>query len=216
MLSNVLFDLDGTLTDSQEGVIKCFQYAIKELGQLYYNESEIMNLIGVPIRSIFQKLLDSKDNDLINKAISLYRERFTEVGIFENKVYPGIPELLAALFKNSYRLDIVTLKPKEDAERIAKHFSFDKWIQSIYGPNLRGYPESKIQLIESAITDSILIPNETAIVGDRKEDIIAGKTNGIITIGVTYGYGSKEEIVAADPDYICDSPHKVQQSILNH
>jgi len=213
MLKNVLFDLDGTLTDSQEGVIKCFQYTIMELRQAYCSESELKSLIGVPIRSIFQKLLESDDNDLINKAICLYRERFSEIGIVENKVYPGITDLLVVLHKNSYRLWIVTLKNEVDAQKIAKYFSFDKLIRGVYGPNLNEYPDNKSQLIKSVLTDFQLVSNETVMIGDREEDIFAGKSNQTMTIGVTYGYGTEDEITNSGPDYICSNPYEIRKVI---
>ncbi len=215
MLKNLLFDLDGTLTDSQEGVIKCFQFTIMELRQAHCSESELKNLIGVPIRSIFQKLLESDDNDLINKAISIYRERFSEIGIVENKVYPGIADLLAFLRKNSYRLWIVTLKNEADAKKIVRYFSFDKLIQGVYGPDLDEYPDNKSQLIKSVLTDFKLVPSETVMIGDREEDVFAGKSNQTMTIGVTYGYGTEDEITNSGPDYICNNPYEIQKAIMN-
>ncbi len=214
MLKNVLFDLDGTLTDSQGGVIQCFQFTIKELGQPYWSESDIKKLIGIPIRSIFQEVLNSNDNDLIDKAIIIYRKRFSEIGIINNKIYPGILDLITILHKKSCRLYIVTLKNKIDAEKVAKHFSFDQFIQDIRGPNLNEYPENKTQLIKSVITDFALIPEETMMIGDRKEDIVSGKFNNTRTIGVTYGYGNEQEIINVNPDFVCNSPFEIQQAIM--
>ncbi len=111
MLSNILFDLDGTITDPKEGITRCIQYALKQLGQLCPNEEYLTSLIGPPLHSIFKELLYSSENDLIEEAISLYRKRFSEVGLFENKVYTGITELLDVLHKNSYKLWVVTFKP---------------------------------------------------------------------------------------------------------
>jgi len=216
MLKNILFDLDGTLTDSQEGVIKCFQYTIMELRQTYCSESELKTLIGVPIRLIFQKLLESDDNHLIDKAIRLYREKFLEIGIIENKIYPGIEDLLITLHRNSCRLWIVTLKNETDAAKVVRHFSFDKLIRGVYGPNMDEYPDSKSRLIETVLADFELVPNETVMVGDREEDIFAGKQNQIMTIGVTYGYGTKEEIANSNPDFTCNNPYEIQQAIMNY
>lgn len=216
MVSNILFDLDGTLTDPKEGITKCIQYALKQLGRPPRSESELNNFIGPPIHLRFQELLDSDDNDLINKTINFYRERYSEVGFLENVIYPGIPELLSFLHENSYKLYVVTIKPRIYAEKIVKHFSLSQWLSHVYGPNLDEYPENKTNLIKTLLNDFALVPEESVVVGDRKEDIIAGRLNGTITIGVTYGYGGIDEIVDSGPDYICNSPYEIQQAILNH
>ena len=213
MLKNILFDLDGTLTDSQEGVINCFRYATQELTQNQPTEAQIKPLIGIPIRSIFRQLLDSEDGDLINEAVNIYRRKFSESGVFQNTVYAGIPELLAELRQDSYKICIVTLKNQTDAEIIAKHFSFDTLVDGIYGPDLDFYPENKAELIKSALEQGAFVPGETVMIGDRKEDIISGKANGVLTIGVTYGYGSNAELADSAPDRICNDPSEIKQAI---
>jgi len=216
MLVNVLFDLDGTLTDPKEGFINCIQYALRQLGQSSQNEEYIASLIGPPLHSTFMKLLHSDENDLIREAISLYRKRYSEAGIFECKVYPGITELLDLLHRNSYKLWVLTFKPKIWTEKIIKHFSFNQWFSGVFGPTLDERLFDKVDLVESALASAKMIPTDTAIVGDRKEDIIAGNINGILTIGVTYGYGTKEEIVDAVPNYICDNPVDIRHVIMNY
>jgi len=215
MLSDVLFDLDGTLTNPKEGFVKCTQYALKQLGKSSLDDEYISSLIGPPLHSTFVKLLNSNDDDLIVEAIGLYRKRYSEVGIFESEIYPGIKELLALLHKNSYRLWVLTFKPVIWTEKIIRHFSFDKWFSGIFGPTLDERLFDKIELVESALIDTEMVPADTVIVGDRKEDIIAGKANGTVTIGVTYGYGSEEEIVNAAPDHICSNPYEIQNVIMN-
>jgi phosphoglycolate phosphatase len=128
-------------------------------------------------------------------------------------VYPGITELLIALYQRSYKLCIVTLKNKDDAEKIARHFSFDGLIQGIFGPNVDEYPKNKTPLIKSVMADFKLAPDETKMIGDRQEDVVSGKLNGTRTIGVTYGYGSEAEIIGAAPDYICRRPDEIQGAI---
>jgi len=214
MLKNVLFDLDGTLTDPTKGIVRCMQYALDQLGRPCPDELELRSYIGVPIRPIFERLLNSDKKDLVEEAVRFYRERFLKVGLFENMVYPGITELLALLHENSYRLYLVTLKPKVYAERIVKHFSLSQWFSDVLGPTLDEYSPDKTQLVESTLTNLMLVPENTVMIGDRKEDIIAGKSNGTVAIGVTYGYGSEEEIVNSAPDYICNSPREIQQVIM--
>ena len=180
------------------------------------DDEYIASLIGPPLHSTFMKLFYSEDNDLIEDAIDLYRKRYSEVGVFESKVYPGITELLELLYKNSYRLWVLTFKPRIWTEIIIKYFSFDQWLSGVFAPTLDERLLDKIELIESALLTSGMIPSNTAIVGDRKEDIIAGSTSGIMTIAVTYGYGSREEIVDAVPNYICNSPNNIQYVIMSN
>ncbi len=213
MLSNVFFDLDGTITDSKEGIEKCYHYAFQRLNRAYPAEIKMNDLIGPPLRIAFSKLLCSDDEILIERAVAIFRERFSKVGLFENKVYPGIPEVLSSLHKDSYRLYVVTSKMKSFAERIVDHFQLSPWFNGIFGAELEGRFDNKAKLIEFILSDRNLTAEETVMIGDRKEDIEAGKTNRIRTIGVTYGYGTREEIIDSAPDYICASPSDIQKTI---
>jgi phosphoglycolate phosphatase len=213
MIKNILFDLDGTISDSREGVVGCFQHTLKELTGSHPEESVIMNLIGIPIRTIFCELLQTDDEYLITKAIMIYRDKYMEIGITGNSVYPGIAELLSTLNKTGYRIYIVTMKNSRDSEKVIRYLGFDKFIRDIYGPGLEGYPDNKTELIKSALDENNLSRDETVMVGDRKEDILAGKSNNVRTIGVTWGFGSGEEIAQALPDEICHSPEEILQAI---
>ena len=215
MLSNIFFDLDGTLTDSKEGIVKCYRYALDKLNCPYNVELKDDSVIGPPLRVIFRKILGSSDEVLIEKAVAIYRERFSTVGLFENKVYPGIPELLSALHKKSFGLFVVTTKPKIYAEKIIEHFHLSPLFSDIYGTELNGRFDNKADLVEFILSNRMMSAEETIMVGDKKEDIIAGKANGIKTMGVTYGYGSQQEICDAVPDYICDSPSEIQKAIMS-
>lgn len=213
MLKNILFDLDGTISDSRQGVIGCFQHTLKELTGSYSEESMIVNLIGIPIRTIFGELLQTDDEHLITKAIMIYRDKYKEIGITGNTVYPGIDELLFALNKAWYGIYIVTMKNTHDSEKVIRHLGFDYLILGIYGPSLEGHPDSKVELIGLALDENNLSRDETVMIGDRKEDILSGKANRINTIGITYGFGSKEEISESLPDRICHSPEEILRAI---
>jgi phosphoglycolate phosphatase len=213
MIANVFFDLDGTLTDPQKGITRCFQYALKRLGCPPEPESNLIQFIGPPLRSTLARLLYSEDKDLIEKAVSYYRERYSEIGIFENDVYPEIKELLFLLYK-SYRLYVVTAKAQVFAQKIVCHFGLERYFTAIFGPTLDGRFDNKGELIGTILQELSLAPDDTVMVGDRREDIVAGQSNGTRTIGVTYGYGSREEIAAAQPDYICQRPSDIHKVIL--
>ena len=215
MIKNLFFDLDGTLTDPKQGITRCINYALVSLGKSHIDEDDLQQYIGPPLRSSFKKLLCSNDVSLIEKAIELYRERFSEVGIFENNVYSGIDELLANLYDSSIGLYVATAKPKIYADRIIEHFQLTRYFQYVYGSGLDGSLSNKVKLVEFIMDQTKLIHEVTAIVGDRKDDIAAGKLNGIRTIGVTYGYGSIKEIAESNPDYICYSPHDLRNIVLN-
>jgi len=209
MLKNILFDLDGTISDSREGVIGCFQHTLKGMTGSCIEESAIMKLIGTPIRTIFSELLQTDDEQLITRAISVSRDKYAEIGITGNRVYPGIALLLSTLKEKSFCIFIVTMKNKFDSEKVIRHLGFGHLIQGIYGPSLEGYPDNKAELIKSSLFENTLIPEETVMIGDRGVDILAGKSNNTWTIGVTYGFGSREEISESSPDHICQSPQEI-------
>ncbi len=215
MLKHIFFDLDGTITDPKEGITKCIQYALISMGRHNVNENDFLQYIGPPLRSSFSKLLCSNEESLIEEAVNLYRERFSEIGIFENAVYPGIAKMLSALCENSIRLYVVTTKPKIYADRIIEHFQLAKFFDAVYGSKLDGSLGNKVKRVKLIMNQLKLVPEETAIVGDRKFDIVAGKLNSLRTIAVTYGYGSKQEIVESAPDYICDNPDEIRKIVLN-
>jgi phosphoglycolate phosphatase len=214
MLSNIFFDLDGTLTDSKEGIIKCIDYALEKLGYPVPKGFNINDCLGPPLRVSFRRLLNSNDEVLIERAVATYRERFSTIGLFENKVYPGIPELLSALHEKSLKLYVVTTKPKVFAGRIMEHFQLAHRFDAIYGTELNGRFDNKADLIEFILQNRKLRAEETVMVGDKREDIVAGKANRTKTIGVTYGYGSLQEITEAAPDGICGSPSEIQKLIM--
>ena len=136
MISNLFFDLDGTLTDSKEGIIKCYYYALDKLDCPAPVELQNGSFIGLPLRVMFKKFLHSDDEALIERAVAIYRERFSTVGLFENKVYHGIPAMLSTLYENSHRLYVVTGKPKIYADRIIEHFQLAPYFNDIYGSEL--------------------------------------------------------------------------------
>ncbi len=213
MIRNVLFDLDGTISNSSEGVIGCFQHTLKELTGYYSDESSLITLIGTPIRAIFSELLQTDNEQLITRAISIYRDKYAEIGVTGNTIYPGIADLLSTLKEKSYSVFIVTMKNFQDSEKVIRYLGLTHLIRKIYGPNLEGYPDNKSELIRSTLEENNLSQNETVMIGDRKEDIRAGKANGIKTIGVTWGFGSPVEISESLPDHMCHLPKDIIQAI---
>jgi len=206
MICNILFDLDGTLTDPKEGITKCIQEALSKLGRPVPSSDELEWCIGPGLYGSFAKLLDCLDPKLIQQAIDLYRVRFTQKGIFENYVYPDIIDALDKLKKLSLRLFIVTSKPTVFAKQIVVNHHLDEFFDNIYGSELDGEKSDKGELISFVLRAESLTDNQTLMVGDREHDIIGAKNNGIYAGGVLYGYGTKKELTQAGADYLFAKP----------
>jgi len=208
---NILFDLDGTLTDPKIGITRCIRHALAELGHEPPDRDALEWCIGPPLRHSFGTLLDSTDNDLLEQAVRLYRQRFAEVGLFENHVYDGIPEALAELRRQGYRLFLATSKPRIFAEQILDHFALTGFFDTAHGSELDGSLTDKPSLVRHILVTEDLQPDQTMIIGDRKYDILGGKANGIRTGAVTYGYGTREELETEMPDLLFDSPEQLMR-----
>lgn len=210
---NVLFDLDGTLTDPFEGITRCISHALVALGKSPPPRESLGWCIGPPLRDSFSKLLDSEEKGLVEKALSFYRERFGTVGLFENKVYPGIPDALHDLRKKGHTLYVATAKPEVYAERIIDHFNLSSHFKKIYGSGLDGTRTSKIELIAHILATESLLPHETAMIGDRKFDITGAKANGVYGLAALWGYGLREELEGMAPTDFLENPRDILAAI---
>src|SRR5205085_1623985 len=206
-----LFDLDGTLADPKEGIIRCMQYAMENLCLQCPSPEELHIHIGPPIRNALAIIMKTADEELIEEALRIFRVRFSEIGLFENEVFAGVPEMLAALRASSRRLFIATSKPLVFTERILNHFGLTEYFDGIYGSQLNGTLDNKGELIGHVIKSASLTSDETLMVGDRMYDILGARENGCLSIGVTYGYGSEEELRSAGADLICESPREIAE-----
>ena len=208
-ITTILFDLDGTLTDPKLGITRCIQHALAELGQQPPDSDDLQWCIGPPLRRSFSHLLDSEDEQLLEQAVTLYRQRFSTVGLFENRVYPGIPETLATLQGRDYRLFLATAKPRIFAEQILDHFSLVQYFETAHGSELNGHLTDKPSLVRHILATEDLKPEQTMIIGDRKYDIVGGKVNGLATGAVTYGFGTMEELHVEGPGAVFTSPEQI-------
>ncbi|APG24342.1 HAD hydrolase-like protein [Syntrophotalea acetylenica] len=209
MIHNVLFDLDGTLTDPKEGITRCIQFSLTRLGRKAPAADALLWCIGPPLRNSFARLLESDDAELLDLALNHYRERYTEIGIYENHVYPGIVPALRKIRESGRRLLLATSKPTIFATRVLDHFDLTQFFDGIHGSEIDGRLCEKTDLVAHIIRTWNLAPSLTLIVGDRVHDVIGGKSNGIMTALVTYGYGTRREIEAANSDYIFESPSEL-------
>lgn len=191
---NLLFDLDGTLTDPFIGITECISYALNMLGRKLPPRESLRWCIGPPLRDSFAKLLASDDDALTEKAVAFYRERFSTAGLYENEVYNGIPEVLEALQNNGHTLYVATSKPTVYAERIIDHFGLQRYFKCIFGSELDGTRSNKTSLITHILQTELIASSETSMIGDRKHDMIGAKENEMYGFGVLWGYGTKDEL----------------------
>ncbi|HWS86528.1 MAG TPA: HAD hydrolase-like protein [Pyrinomonadaceae bacterium] len=212
-MRNVLFDLDGTLTDPCEGITACFRYALGRLGRPCPPAEELARYIGPPIRPAFGEILQSADARLIEEAVAVYRERFAAVGLYENRVYDGVPEMLAGLRSAGFRLYVATSKPQPYAEEVLRHFALDPYFDDVQGNELGGRLDDKAELVRELLTRRGLRADSSLMVGDRRHDVRAARENGLRSIGVTYGYGSGSELKEAGADHVVGSPAAVEALI---
>ena len=212
--SYILFDLDGTLSDPKEGITKSFQYALKHFGIQVENLDELEPVIGPPLKVSFMNFYDLSEEDAV-VAIAKYRERFGTIGLYENEIYPGIKELLEELVEKGYQIAIASSKPTEYVEQICEHFEIKQYFHHIIGSFMDGRRVEKEEVVEEAIIQFGNVSKEEIImVGDRKFDVTGAHDRGLKAIGVTYGYGGKEELTEAGADFLANSVGELRDLLL--
>ena len=199
----IYFDLDGTLTDPKPGITRSIQYALERLGQPVPSEDDLAWCIGPPLLASLKKLVGS--DDLAGKALLLYRERFSEIGLFENEVFPGIEDTLSALAASGRRMFVATSKPAIYAERIVSHFGLEQHFERVFGSELDGTRTDKTDLLRFALEAADVDPTQTVMIGDRSHDMVGARNNGMTAIGVLYGYGNRDELLEAGAHRICET-----------
>jgi phosphoglycolate phosphatase len=212
---NVLFDLDGTLTDPREGIVGCFKYALLKLGHNCPSDLELARFIGPPLQESFRVLLQSTDPREINAAVELYRQWFSSQGMLENAVYPGIEPALTTLQEHGARLFVTTSKPLVFAQRIMEYFGLQKYFCAVYGSELNGSRSNKSELIAHVLKAAFLSSHSTVMVGDRAHDIWGAKAHRLFSIGVLWGYGSYDELEMAGATALCERPETLDKILLS-
>ncbi len=214
-VSTLLFDLDGTLVDPVEGITRSIQHALSKLHQPVPATEQLLWCIGPPLTESLKRLLENPSPEQEAQALHHYRQRYNEIGKFENRVYPHIPQALEALKQAGARLFIATAKPTIFATQIAAHFQLETHFEAVYGSELNGERSNKADLIAHILATEKLEPSMTVMVGDRKHDIIGAKQSHIKSVGVAYGYGSLEELTGAGADMIVEKPEALSSIIQN-
>ena len=198
----VLFDLDGTLTDSKIGITKSVQYALSKFNIREDNLDKLESFIGPPLSESFQKNYGFEPSQA-RDAVDFYRDYFSTSGLYENVVYPGIPGLLADLKSKQKKLVVATSKPTVYANQILNAFNLYQYFTTVVGSHLDGTRTSKTEIIAHALSaPGKPKENSTVMVGDREHDVIGAQGNAIDSIAVTYGYGSLLELQRVNPTYL--------------
>lgn len=211
MKRTILFDLDGTLTDSAEGVINCFLPALKYFNLPIPDRADMSFVVGPPLRDSFLRL-GVKEED-VEKAVEIYRDRYVPTGMFENAPYPGIAAMLGVLREAGHELYVATSKPEGMATEILEKFRLAGFFHKIYGASMDGTRDTKDGVIAYLLAE--LGPRENIImVGDTHFDVEGAAVHGIKTIGVAWGYGKNEDMVAAGAIEIVDSPAQLLESLM--
>ena len=209
----ILFDLDGTLTDPREGITRSIQYALAKLDIDEPDLARLEHFIGPPLLQAFMQFYGF-DEAKAWQAVNFYRERFKVTGLYENRVFEGVSELLEGLQAQGRTLYIATSKPWEFAREIARHFDFARHFKVIYGSELDGTRTNKVELIAHLLAEENLDPAQTLMIGDRKHDLIGARSNGLEAVAVGYGFGSREELTAEQPAYHFDTLGELHQAFM--
>ncbi len=207
---NILFDLDGTLTDPMVGITKSVRYALSHYGIEEPDLAKLTPFIGPPLTDSFRRYYQFSEEQA-REAVLVYREYYTERGILENKEITGIREMLKELRKVGKRLFVATSKPEVFARRIIAHFQMEEEFIFVGGADLEETRVKKGDVIRYVMEREGIQAETAVMVGDREHDIIGARENGIASVGVLFGYGSREELEAAGADQIAEDAVKLTE-----
>lgn len=208
----LLFDLDGTLTDSQEGIIRCLHHALGTMG--FDIPEDTGRFLGPPLFESFEKFC-GMDKGQVQEAVRIFRERYASVGLFENRVYEGVPEMLRRLKDSGLYLCVATSKVGVYAERILERFGLSGYIGFVGGAELNGTRNEKWEVIEYVLENAgISDRSQVLMIGDRRQDVLGAHKTGLKCMGVLWGYGSEDELSQAGADYIAGTPQEAADMLL--
>ncbi len=221
MSDYILFDLDGTLTDPKVGITSCVQYALDYFGIQEPDADKLTPFIGPPLKQSFMDFYDF-DEEKAEEAVEKYRERFKEIGVLENRIYDGVPEMIKKLKGNHKKLAVASSKPTVFVEEILERFEIRKYIDVVVGSELDGTRTNKAEVVQEALRrlygeeaeDLEQKKKNTVMIGDRKFDVEGAKANGIASVAVSYGYGLMDELRIANPDIVIRSVEELEKYLL--
>jgi phosphoglycolate phosphatase len=212
----VIFDLDGTLTDSAPGILRSTRQALARLNAIdgaeraIPAEAELRWIVGPPLQGSFATLVGA---DRASALLKFYRERYESVGLFENSVYEGVVDALDRLAARDYRLFVATSKPEAYARRILDHFNLSRYFAAIYGAEMDGRRSAKGDLVAYLLGRERLAPAEAVMIGDRRQDALGARAVGIPAIGALWGYGDAQELTEAGADPLIENPAQIASAV---
>ena len=209
----ILFDLDGTLTDPGLGITNSVMHALKKYGIEVADRTSLYKFIGPPLIDSFEKYFGFSHEEAV-KSVDYYREYYKDKGIYENAVYDGVEELLKSLNAKGKKIILATSKPEPFAKEILRHFDLEKYFLFAAGSTMSETRTNKAEVIEYALSECGITDKSAVImVGDREHDIIGANKNGIDSIGVLFGYGSRDELESAGATYIAETVADIEKYI---
>lgn len=213
MYSKILFDLDGTLTDTSEGIINSVSYALSKLGIEAGDKTRFYKFIGPPLRNGFEEVCGLKGED-VERCVTYYREYYSEKGVYENRLYDGIKELLKRLYESGRSILLATSKPERFAVEILEKHGIKRYFSHISGADMEGKRDKKTDVIARALElGKITDLSDAVMVGDRLYDIEGARKFGMASIGVLFGFGGRCELEEAGADYIAESAEEIYEII---
>ncbi len=213
MKKAIFFDLDGTLTDPGEGITNSVMYALKKFGISVADRSELYSFIGPPLSDSFMEYFGFTRDEAM-KAIEYYREYYQPTGIFENRLYDGIDEMLTELKRCGKILVLATSKPEEMAIRVLKRYNIFDYFDYVCGASMDETRTEKADVISYALTECGVQANECVMVGDRKFDILGAHANNMQAVGVLFGYGTKDELDASGAEHTVATVEELREYLL--
>lgn len=212
MRRTALFDLDGTLTDPRVGITACVARALEAMGVVVPSQQELDTWIGPPLYDSFFDYLRSRS--LAEEALQHYRDRFSRVGMYENERYPGIDEMLGSVATQVESMFVVTSKPRVYANTIVQHFGLEAFFDGVYGSEFDGSLTDKSELIAHVLRSESIAADDATMIGDRRHDIVGAHSNSVRSIGVLWGYGSRQELEDAGAHQICEAVLELPQLLV--
>ena len=214
MYQTILFDLDGTLTNSELGITNSVAYALGKFGIEVPDKKALRVFIGPPLQDSFERFYGFSKEECL-KAIDYYHEYFSEKGLYENEVYPGVPDLLTSLKQAGKQLIVATSKPEEFSVQILKHFGLFDYFDFVAGATMDRKRSKKSDVIQYALGQNQITDLAHAImIGDREYDVFGAQAQKLDSIGVLYGFGSREELETAGASYIVDDVKKMHEILI--
>ncbi len=211
---NILFDLDGTLTDSKPGIVKSVQYALRCCGIDEPDLEKLTSFVGPPLYKSFMSYLDCSEEDA-KEVVECYREYYAETGLYENALYEGIDVLLYNLKEKGYKIILASSKPRIFVKRVLSYFRIMRYFDIVEGSELDGKNTDKAELIAHILEKWNLKVEECVMIGDRMHDIQGAKANGMDSIAVGYGYGTQDELSGAAPTHLFSTIEELKNFFLN-